>query len=130
RFTARAGGVALASGASMFLALDAVREAWYAAASSLMVGVGMGLLTTTSLVAVQTRVDWVRRGAATATNMLMRILGNALGAALLGGVVNAALSAFLHREGLAAEVRLDDVTGVLGGATTLEGPLAGRIVDG
>lgn len=130
RFTARAGGVALTLGASMFLALDAIRTPWYAAASSLVVGVGMGLLMTTFLVAVQTRVDWARRGAATATNMLMRILGNALGAALLGGVVNAALLAYLRRSGLEGEVRLDDVTGVLGDATMLAGPLAARVSEG
>ncbi len=107
----QAGGATLLTGAALFLLLDRVRDAWFAAGASLVVGLGMGLVVTTSLVAVQTRVAWSRRGAATAANALMRILGNAIGAALAGGIVNSALRARLGRE--EGPVDLDAVTRLL-----------------
>lgn len=130
RATARIGAVALLAGALGFVALDPSRGAAFAAGASAAIGVGMGLLSTTFLVSVQTRVAWERRGAATATTMLMRILGNALGAALLGGVVNASLLRWLGREGLEGEVRLDDVTRLLEGAASLDPALLSRMRGG
>ncbi|MDZ7801386.1 MAG: MDR family MFS transporter [Trueperaceae bacterium] len=130
RTTVRAGGIALVLGATGFALLDRVREAWFAAAASAIIGVGMGLLITTFLVSVQTRVSWHRRGAATATNALMRILGNALGAALLGGVVNASLTSFLRREGLAGQVSLDDVTRLLTERAAADPALLERVSTG
>ena len=61
-------------------------------------GVGFGLLNTTYIVAIQSSVPWKQRGVATASNMLMRNLGNAVGAALLGGVLNLQMARYLGRE--------------------------------
>jgi len=130
RFTARAGATALMLGAAGFALLDRVGDPRFAAAASLAVGVGMGLMMTTFLVSIQTRVPWHRRGAATATNLLMRILGNAIGAAMLGGVINASLLAWLRREGLASVFDLDDVTRALGEAGSLDPALLARIRGG
>jgi len=129
-FTARAGATALMLGAAGFALLDRVGDPRFAAAASLAVGVGMGLMMTTFLVSIQTRVPWHRRGAATATNLLMRILGNAIGAAMLGGVINASLLAWLRREGLASVFDLDDVTRALGEAGSLDPALLARIRGG
>lgn len=115
RHVARIGSLALLAGSLAFVAMRPSFGPAYAAASSALVGVGMGLLSTTFIVSIQTRVEWQRRGSATATNLLMRILGNALGAALLGGIVNASLLAWLQRRGLGEVVRLDDVTRLLDG---------------
>lgn len=41
-------------------------------------------------------VSWERRGIATASNMFMRNLGNTVGAALLGGIMNTRLQAYLN----------------------------------
>ena len=116
RMLARAGGVALLTGALGLQWLGPEVGPVWAAASSGVVGIGMGLVSTTFLVAIQTRMPWSRRGAATSTNLLMRLLGNALGAALLGGIVNARLRAWLEREGLADTVDLEAVTRLLEGA--------------
>jgi len=127
---ARAGSLALLAGSLGFVALRPAFGPAYAAGASALVGIGMGLLSTTFIVAIQTRVDWARRGSATATNLLMRILGNALGAALLGGIVNASLIAWLRAEGLGDVVLLDDVARLLDG-TLARGELdVGRIRDG
>ncbi len=99
RATAQIGGVLGAISGLAFLFLDPERGPAYAAAGSLFMGGGMGFLATTFIVAIQEKVSWSQRGAATATNMFMRILGNAVGAALLGGVLNLSLTRTLASHG-------------------------------
>jgi MFS family permease len=60
----------------------------WAATGSGLIGVGMGLCTTTFIVSIQSAVDWHQRGAATSSMMFLRCMGQALGVALFGGVVN------------------------------------------
>lgn len=90
--TGRIGGLFAVVGGFLYLILTPERGPWWVAGASLAVGVGMGFLMTTTIVTIQSLVAWQRRGTATATNMLMRILGNSVGAALLGGVLNVALT--------------------------------------
>lgn len=108
RTLVRAGGVAVTAGA-LVVALLADVGAPHAAAGAFLMGAGFGLLNTTYIVAIQTSVSWAQRGVATATNMLMRNLGNAVGAAMLGGVLNLALSRHIARHGLAGTISLDSV---------------------
>jgi EmrB/QacA subfamily drug resistance transporter len=109
----RLGGLATVAGTAV-IALLSARGAAGAGVGSFVLGVGLGLLGTTCIVAIQTSVSWSRRGVATASFMLMRILGNALGAALFGGVLNVAMSGFLRRSGLAGRVSLDSIQDLLG----------------
>ncbi|MFO7546598.1 MAG: MDR family MFS transporter [Trueperaceae bacterium] len=90
-WTARVGGAAALVGGVFYLLLAPERGPWWVAAGSFFVGAGMGFINTTMIVTIQTIVPWERRGVGTATNMLMRILGNAVGAAMLGGILNVAL---------------------------------------
>ena len=62
-----------------------------AAAGSFIMGAGLGILNAVFIVSIQSSVAWSQRGVAIASNMLMRILGNTLGAAVFGGVLNLAL---------------------------------------
>src|SRR5690606_40056084 len=89
--TGRLGGAFALLGGLLYLLLTPARGPWWVAMASLVVGFGMGFIMTTTIVTIQSSVAWQRRGTATATNMLMRILGNSVGAALLGGVLNLAL---------------------------------------
>jgi hypothetical protein len=93
----------------------------WASASSLLMGVGMGFLSTTFIVAIQSSVDWGRRGVATATNLFMRILGNAMGAALLGGTLNLGLRSSFAQRGLAGSASLDSVQNLLERGTSAAG---------
>ncbi len=111
----RTGGVALLAG-TLLIALFSSRGALPAGIGSFLVGVGLGFVSTTSIVAIQTTVAWNQRGVATASNMLMRILGNALGAALFGGMLNYQMARYLEREGLAGRVSLDSIQDLLGDA--------------
>lgn len=101
RRLARVGGSAVFLG-SLAVALAAERDALAAGAGSFVMGMGFGVLNTTFIVSIQSSVEWSERGVATASNILMRILGNALGAAVFGGVLNLALRHALGSVGAAA----------------------------
>ncbi|HSK18919.1 MAG TPA: MDR family MFS transporter [Longimicrobiales bacterium] len=108
RTLTRAGGVFVTLG-GLIVASLAGQGAVPAAIGAFFMGMGLGLLNTTYIVAIQTSVSWQQRGVATATNMLMRNLGNAVGAALLGGVLNARIAAYIDQRGLASVISLDSV---------------------
>ena len=109
----RGGGVALVVGTLLIAGL-ASRGVLPTGVGSFLIGVGMGLVNSTSIVAIQATVSWKQRGVATASNMLMRILGNALGAALFGGLLNWQMRRWLRREGLEDRVSLDSLQDLLG----------------
>ncbi|RCG30403.1 MFS transporter [Sphaerisporangium album] len=84
------GGLALA-GAVMCAFLGAHAPLWQVAAACFVVGAGLGLMSSPSIVAVQSVVGWERRGVVTATNMFCRSIGSAVGAAVLGAISNSTL---------------------------------------
>ncbi|MFD1412312.1 MDR family MFS transporter [Oceanobacillus jeddahense] len=98
RKTAFLGGIALFAGTFLFFLLDADKGPVYAGFSSFVVGVGMGLTSTTFIVAIQNSVSWQARGSATSLNMFMRIIGSALGTALLGGILNLRLQQYYQQQ--------------------------------
>ncbi|MFJ7728881.1 MDR family MFS transporter [Neobacillus sp. NPDC097160] len=88
RKTSIIGGVFLIIGSIAFVTMSASSGPIWAALGSFFVGVGMGLTSTAFIVSIQSTVDWQQRGIATAANMFMRNLGNTIGAAMLGGILN------------------------------------------
>jgi len=62
------------------------------ASSCFVVGLGLGLLATPTLIAAQSSVRWNERGVVTSTNMFARSIGSALGVAVFGAVANAIYS--------------------------------------
>ena len=86
RLTAMVGALA-GRGRLVLIALEPPRRAW-ASTGALLVGVGMGFCNTTFIVAVQASVGWGERGVATSSTMFMRIVGQALGAASFGAILN------------------------------------------
>jgi EmrB/QacA subfamily drug resistance transporter len=94
RVTSIIGGIALVLGSVVFVSMTASSGPIWAAAGSFLVGVGMGLTSTAFIVSIQSTVTWQQRGIATAANMFMRNLGNTIGAALLGGILNSQLNRY------------------------------------
>ncbi len=86
------GAALLPIGALAFLALDPGSSPVLAGVGSIIIGFGMGFLSTAAIVIIQDSVGWAERGAATASNMFSRNLGSALGATVLGGILNLALA--------------------------------------
>jgi MFS family permease len=58
------------------------------AASCFIVGLGLGLVATPTLIAAQSSVEWNERGVVTGTNLFARSIGSALGVAVFGAVAN------------------------------------------
>jgi len=91
RYTGLLGAAGLLAGSALLAALHPPLGPLWAAAGTALIGLGMGFCTTTYLVAIQTSVGWSQRGVATSSNMFMRMVGSAMGAALFGSVLNAGL---------------------------------------
>ena len=88
RLTASIGGAALLAGALVLLTLDRDSGIWLPTIASLLIGVAMGFCNTTFLVAIQASVGWHERGIGTGSQMFMRMLGQSIGAAVFGAILN------------------------------------------
>lgn len=109
--TSLAGGVFLVAGALLFVAMSPEFGPWWAALSSFMIGIGMGLTSTAFIVSIQSAVNYEKRGVATASNMFMRNLGSTIGVALLGTVLNTSLLNYFS--GSEGDYTLDSINTLL-----------------
>ena len=99
RTTCLIGGIFILFGSLSFILLPFNQYVTLAASGSFLIGVGMGLTSTSFIVFIQSTVEWEQRGAATAANTFMKNLGNTIGAALLGGILNNRLNAYFLQNG-------------------------------
>jgi EmrB/QacA subfamily drug resistance transporter len=83
-----AGSALLPTGTAALVLLTPASSPITAAVGSLVMGLGMGFISVSSLVLIQELVDWSQRGSATASNLFARNLGSTLGATVLGAVLN------------------------------------------
>jgi MFS family permease len=89
RSSAAAGGLMLVVGSLMMAALDpATRLPWLSLAA-LLAGMGMGFISNSFVVAIQATVEWDQRGVATSSVLFTRMIGQAIGTAIYGGILNA-----------------------------------------
>jgi MFS family permease len=89
--TAFAGGVMAVAGSAILATLSADQNYWWLRIGSIISGFGVGAANLTFTVSIQSSVPWGDRGRATSFYFFCRILGQALGAAALGGLLNAGL---------------------------------------
>jgi EmrB/QacA subfamily drug resistance transporter len=92
RTSAMLGGALLALGSIVLVVMTPSSGTSWAVLGATLIGFGMGSCNTTYLVSVQAAATLRERGAATASNMFMRIVGQATGAALFGALLNAGLA--------------------------------------
>jgi len=88
RVSAGVGGGALVTGALMLVTLDPASNWLWAAGAGFVMGVGMGFCNTTFLVAIQANVAFHERGIGTSSQMFMRMIGQSVGAAAYGAIIN------------------------------------------
>jgi MFS family permease len=96
RTSASLGAAIYIVGSIMMTLLDAHSSAGWAAASGLLMGLGVGMNNNTYLVAVQSESAWNQRGISTSALVFTRILGQAIGASAFGGILNAGLADYLN----------------------------------
>ncbi|PFG56772.1 EmrB/QacA subfamily drug resistance transporter [Amycolatopsis sulphurea] len=92
RDTALIGSGFAVAGAVLTASLGPSSPVWEAAGSAFVLGIGLGFMSSPTVVAVQSTVGWERRGVVTATNMFSRSLGSAVGTAVFGAIANATLA--------------------------------------
>ncbi len=114
------GAALLPVGASPFVLLTPTSSPLVAGLGSLIMGFGMGFVSTAAIVLIQDSVGWAERGAATASNLFARNLGSTLGAAVLGAVLNASLT----RQHAGS---LQDIQRLLHGQGSVAGAAASRM---
>ena len=95
RLATTIGSVIVMVGSLTLIMLDPARGPLWAAAGTALVGLGMGLFQNTFFLAAQASVERSQRGMATASTLFSRILGQTVGTALFGGIVNLGLSEHL-----------------------------------
>jgi len=88
RLAATVGGISLIAGTLVLMSLGPASTLVWAGLGSLLIGVGTGFCNTSFLVSTQARVGWQERGMATSSIMFMRIVGNSVGAAVFGAILN------------------------------------------
>ena len=88
RFTAQLGALLLVSGSALLLLLQPASSLYQAGFTAFLIGTGMGMTSTTFLVSVQNEADYQIRGICTASVMFSRMIGSAVGTAIMGAVLN------------------------------------------
>jgi EmrB/QacA subfamily drug resistance transporter len=97
RPTGLAGAAITTVGCLLFaLFVGADSGIWRVSAAGFVLGVGLGLISVSTVVAVQSTVGWARRGVVTGTNMFIRTLGSAVGVAVFGSIANGRLAHRSH----------------------------------
>ena len=92
RLVGSAGALVVIAGSAILIALQPDSGALWAICGSFTIGMGIGFCNTTLVVAVQGSVGWSERGVATSSNLFLRTIGQTLGAALGGAILNYGIS--------------------------------------
>ena len=92
RLAASIGGVCLVAGSLVLVTLDPAGSLLRPCFGAFLLGVGMGFCNTAFIVSIQASVGWSERGMATSATMFMRIVGQSVGAAVFGAILNFGIS--------------------------------------
>ena len=101
----RVGGVLIPVGSLVFLVLNGESSPIVAGLGSLVVGVGMGLSSSASIILIQEIVSWSERGSVTASYLFARSLGSTFGATVFGAVLNFGLLRSGHAGATSEQLR-------------------------
>jgi hypothetical protein len=124
------GGVFLIAGTLQLMSLGPASSLVWAGSGSLLIGTGMGFCNTAFLVSTQASVGWNERGMATSSIMFMRIVGNSVGAAVFGAILNFGINQRIPEAGDAVNRLLDPTARLALGAaqiTRLSEAIAGSL---
>lgn len=80
----------------IFSILPLQTPVWVVVINHILIGAGFGLLSTSTMVGIQSIVPWEKRGVVTSSNMFSRYLGQSIGAAVLASVFNSSMEKHLN----------------------------------
>jgi EmrB/QacA subfamily drug resistance transporter len=92
RNTALMGTAIAIVGAIVLVLTSTYPSVAFVAISCFIVGLGMGLIATPTLIAAQSSVAWTERGVVTGTNLFARSIGSSVGVAVFGAIANAIIA--------------------------------------
>ncbi|GAA1778639.1 MDR family MFS transporter [Agromyces lapidis] len=92
RATALIGLAIAVLGSAALFAASFVPNVWTTAIACFIVGLGLGLVASPTLIAAQSSVPWEERGVVTGANMFLRSVGSAVGVAIFGAVANGVIT--------------------------------------
>ncbi|WP_084512269.1 MDR family MFS transporter [Agromyces subbeticus] len=92
RSTALIGLAITVAGSAALVAASFVPNVWTTAIACFIVGLGLGLVASPTLIAAQSSVPWTERGVVTGANMFLRSIGSAVGVAIFGAVANGVIA--------------------------------------
>ena len=105
RSVLRVGGALIPLGSLVFLVLNGESSPILAGLGSLVVGLGMGLSSSASIILIQEIVSWSERGSVTASYLFARSLGSTFGATVFGAVLNFGLLRSGHAGATSEQLR-------------------------
>ena len=88
RLTAVVGALLVTIGVGLVTLLQASSTLPYIVVAMLVIGTGLGLMSTAFVISVQNAVPWNIRGVATASTQFFRTMGGTVGVALMGTILN------------------------------------------
>jgi MFS family permease len=118
----RTGAALIPVGALVFVFLKPETSPFVAGVGSAIVGFGLGLSSSASIVLIQEIVEWSERGSVTASYLFARTLGSTFGATVFGAVLNIGLA----RSSLGA-VTSDELRRLLDGGAAANPALRGAL---
>jgi EmrB/QacA subfamily drug resistance transporter len=92
RFTAVMGALFAVIGVGMVTLFRMDTGLPFIVAAMLMIGTGLGFMSTSFIIAVQNAVPWNLRGVATASTQFFRTIGGTVGVAVMGTILNAQMA--------------------------------------
>jgi EmrB/QacA subfamily drug resistance transporter len=92
RFTAVMGAFFATLGVGMVTLFHMDTGLPFIVVSMLMIGTGLGFMSTAFIIAVQNAVPWNLRGVATASTQFVRTMGGTVGVAVMGTILNAQMA--------------------------------------
>src|SRR3989440_1402686 len=93
RLTAVVGSMLVAIGVGLVMLLQVGSTLPYIVIAMLVIGTGLGLMSTAFVISVQNAVPWNVRGVATASTQFFRTIGGTVGVALMGTILNLQMAA-------------------------------------
>ncbi len=88
RLTAVIGALLVAIGVGLVMLLQTSSTLPYIVVAMVLIGTGLGLMSTAFIISVQNAVPWNVRGVATASTQFFRTIGGTVGVALMGTILN------------------------------------------